>query len=119
MINKQFDIDSDYFSNFFSFLLKGLNFSILFYVIMSSVIYIIIHFYGITIIRDKSQWIEYDQLLYIAILNDFSLLVLIFLGFFTIKKKSKYLFRYILVSPHLDIIESSGTNRRQYFLSES
>ena len=88
MKKKQNDADNDYFGQYFALLFKSMNFSILFYVILSTVMYIIIHFYGKTIIRGKSQWIEYDQLLYVNLFNDLLLVFLLFLGFFTLKKKS-------------------------------
>jgi hypothetical protein len=88
MKKKQNDTESDYFGKYFNILFKAMNFSILFYVVLSSVMYIIIHFYGKTIIKGKSQWIEYDQLLYINLFNDLFLIVLLLLGYFTLKKKS-------------------------------
>ena len=80
--------------------------------------YIVIHFYGKTIIRGKSQWIEYDQLLYINLFNDLFLVVLLLLGYFTLKKRSNTSFIiYWSVLLLISLNHLGGMNVNIFFLN--
>ena len=118
MKRKQNDCDSDYFGNYFTLLFKAMNFSILFYIILSSVMYVVIHFYGKTIIKGKSHWMEYDHLLYINLFNDLFLVVILLLGLFTLNKKSNTSFIiYWSVLLLISVNHLGGINVNIFFLN--
>jgi len=80
------------FSINFLVLLKTFNYFTLFYIILSSIFYFLIHYYGKKIIYNKTLRLEYDSVLYQNLFANFYFAFTTTLGFICISRKSLYYF---------------------------
>jgi len=86
-MKKKNDQENDFYGHYFCLMFKSMNFAILFYVVLSAIMYLLVHFYGKQIITSKLELIEYDNLLYVNLFNDIFFVFLLVLGIFCFEKE--------------------------------
>lgn len=96
--------DPLFFSRGFSSGIKTINIFYLSYVVSTTILFIIIHYYGKLIIQGKATRLEYDNLLYYNLFNNFYFILAIIPGFLSISRKS---LKYFLIFYMMTIIYST------------
>jgi large-conductance mechanosensitive channel len=102
LLKKQHASDKFYdpllFNNSFLLCIKIINYTLITFISLTTISYLIIHFYGKMIIRTKSVRLEAENLLYYNLFNNIYLGMIILLAYLTIRRKSlKYFTSYYLL----------------------
>lgn len=102
----------EFFSKNFIFVSKIVNFLLISYTILTTILYIVIHFNGNSLVKGKSSLLEYDSFLFSNLLVNLSFVVMLVLSFYAVKTKKTELYClqvFLLVAVLLGLVNPLQT----------